>query len=59
MLTTRMPPHTAAIMRASASGSSSATSGVAARRRGSPKFVTTSLTPTRLATATPFQRPSP
>ena len=46
-------------MRASASGSSSPSSEVAAGRSGSPKFVTTSETPLRLAIATPFQRPSP
>ena len=46
-------------MRASARGSSSPTSGVAAGRSGSPKFVTTSSRPQRLAMATPFQRPSP
>jgi hypothetical protein len=54
-----MPPQSAVIMRASASGSSSCTSGVAGGRNGSPKFVTTSAMPSRLATATPFQRPSP
>jgi hypothetical protein len=48
-----------AIIRASASGSSSATSGVAAGRGASPKFVTTSVIAPRLAIATPFQRPSP
>src|SRR5687767_6325986 len=59
MLTTRTPPHTALIIRASASGSSSETSSVLGGCSGSPKFVTTSPIPTRLAMATPFQRPSP
>jgi hypothetical protein len=59
MLVTRMPPHSAEIMRASASGSSSPASGVRPGASGSPKFVITSATPTRLAMATPFQRPSP
>jgi len=54
-----MPPHTAEIMRASANGSSSPVSSVRAGSRGSPKFVTTSSIPLRLAMATPFQRPSP
>ena len=51
--------YTAEIIRASAPGSSSPASGVAAARSGSPKFVTTSSIPQRLATATPFHRPSP
>jgi len=55
----RMPPQTAEIIRASASGSSSPTSGVFAVSRGSPKWVTTPSIPHRLAMATPFQRPSP
>src|SRR2546428_5980004 len=54
-----MPPHTAETMRASASGSSSPTSGVRAGASGSPKFAMTSEMPHRLAMATPFQPPSP
>jgi hypothetical protein len=46
-------------MRASASGSSSPASDVCGSRRGSPKFVITSSMGALLATATPFQRPSP
>src|SRR5262249_5488113 len=51
--------HAAAPMGASARGSSSPTSGALGGRSGSPKLATTSPTPTRLAMATPFQRPSP
>jgi hypothetical protein len=54
-----MSPQTAEIIRASPSGSSSATSGVSCRRSGSPKLVMTPSIPRRLAMATPFQRPSP
>ena len=60
-----MPPHTADTMRASSSGSksSSDTATVApdrlSRTGPSPKLVIGSLMPTRLAMATPFQRPSP
>jgi hypothetical protein len=57
--TMRTPPHVAAIMRASASGSSSPASSVRAGRSGVPKLVTTPVMPHRLAIATPFQRPSP
>jgi hypothetical protein len=46
-------------MRASASGSSSPTSLVTAGCSGLPKLITMSDKPTRLAMATPFQRPSP
>jgi len=56
---TRMPPHIAAIMRASAAGSSSGASVTEGRSGPSPKFVTTASTPTREAMPTPFQRPSP
>ena len=72
MLTTRTPPQTAEIIRASSPGATEASastasaiaavadSGPGERRTGpSPKFVTTSAIPTRLAMATPFQRPSP
>ena len=57
-LTTRTPPHAAATMRASASGSASPSVSLAAVT-GRPKLVTTSAMPTRLAMATPFQRPCP
>jgi hypothetical protein len=60
MATRRSPsPQTAEIIRASAIGSSSAMSGVGSARSGCPKFVMTSVRPTRLAMATPFQRPWP
>src|SRR5450759_4308516 len=72
MLTTRTPPQRAETIRASspgameASASSASTvlaaadSGPGERRTGpSPKLETTSSIPTRLAMATPFQRPSP
>jgi hypothetical protein len=60
-----MPPAMADTIRASSKGlkssSSSATDDPAllSRTGPSPKFVTMSSIPTRLAIATPFQRPSP
>src|SRR5215831_8012063 len=55
----RTPPHSALIILASASGSSSPASDVWAGRNGSPKFEITPPMPQRLAIATPFHRPSP
>jgi hypothetical protein len=54
-----MPLQRAESIHASAKGSSSATSGVAACRSGSPKLATTSATPRRLAMASPFPAPFP
>jgi hypothetical protein len=67
MQTKRMPSIVAASIRASSNGlkssslNSRAEPAPLSRTGPSPKFVTTSLTasPSRLAIATPFQRPSP
>jgi hypothetical protein len=60
-----MPPQTADTIRASSNGSKSssptatAAPALLSRTGPSPKFVMTSETPTLLAIATPFHRPSP